>query len=71
MSWIDLLVISNLTKDNLLSIYKTRAYIDTKRPCLEELMRNFPVVKEDTILKKIIAMVKENDKEQNFDRSKV
>ena len=71
MCWIDLLVISNLNKDNLLSIYKTRAYIDTKRPCLEELMRNLPDVKEDTIMKKTIAMGKDNDKGQNFDRSKV
>ena len=55
MCWIDLLVISNLNKDNLLSIYKTRAYIDTKIPSLEEMTSNLPAVKEDTIMNKMIA----------------
>ena len=45
----------------------------TKRPSLEELMINLPVVKEDKILNKRPAKVKDKDKDKggSFDSSKV
>ena len=51
----DLPVIELLNKAHLLSINKTRAYIDKNITSLEELMRNLPAVKEDTTMKKMIA----------------
>ena len=41
-----------LEKAHLLSIDKTRAYIDKNSPSLEELTSNLPAVKEDTIMNK-------------------
>ena len=71
MRWIDLPVIDHLDKAYFLSRYKTRAYIDTKIPSLEKLMRNLPSVKENKILKKRIAMGKDKNKGLSFYRSKV
>ena len=64
-------MINHLDKAHFLSIDKTRAYIDTKSPSLEELMRNIPAVKEDTIMKKRLSMGNHNEKGRRFDRSKV
>ena len=44
-----------LSKANLLSIEKKRAYIDTWSPSLEAMTSNLLAVKEDTITKKMIA----------------
>ena len=60
-----------LEKAHLLSIDKTRAYIDKNSPSLEELMSNLPVVKEDTITKKMLEKGKDKDKGRIFDSSKV
>ena len=49
-------MIDHPEKANLLSIYKTRAYIDTKSPSLEELVSNLPDVNEETITKKRVAI---------------
>ena len=38
---------------------------------MEELMRNIPAVKEDTILKKGLAIGKDKEKGRRFDRSRV
>ena len=64
-------MINHLNKVNLLSIDKTRAYIDTNSPSLEELMINLPAVKEDAIPKKRLAMGKKNYKGRSLDRYKV
>ena len=71
LRWMDLPMIDPLDKDNFLSIDKTRSYIDTKGPSLEELVINLPAVKEDTIMKKRLAKGKDKDKGRIFDRSKV
>ena len=55
-------MIDPLNNDNLLSIDKTRTYIDTKSPFLEELMSNLPDMKEDTIMKKCLANGNYKDK---------
>ena len=44
-----------INKAHLLSINKTRAYIDKNSPSLEELTSNLPAVKEDTITNKKLA----------------
>ena len=64
-------MIDPLDKSHFLSINKTRAYIDTKIPSLDELTSNLSDVKEDTIMKKRLAKGKEKDKGRIFDRSKV
>ena len=66
-----LTVIDHIDKAHFLSINKTRAYIDTKITSLEEIMSNIPAVKEDTIMKKRLIMVKDKYKGHIFDRSKV
>ena len=64
-------MIDPLDKSHFLSIDNIWAYIDTKIPSLEDLLRNLPATKEDTILNKRIAKGKEKDREKRFDRSKV
>ena len=71
MWWMDSPIIDPLDKANFLSINKTRAYIDTKSLSLEEMMSNLPDVKEDVILKKILAKGKEKYKGQSFDKTKI
>ena len=69
---VDLFTIDRPSRhDNFLSINRTQAYIDTKIPSLEELMRNIINVKEDKILNKRLSKEKDKDKVQRFDRSKV
>ena len=55
-------MINHLDKAHFLSINKTQAYIDTKIPSIEELVSNIHAVKEDTILKKRLAMGKYKNK---------
>ena len=50
--WIDLSVIDPFDKAYFLSIDMTLAYIDTKSLSIEELTRNVPAVKKDTVIKK-------------------
>ena len=64
-------MIGHLDKDHFLYIDKAQAYIDTKRPYLEELMINIPDMKGDKITKKRLAMGKSRDKGRIFDRSKI
>ena len=64
-------MIDHLNKARFFSIDKTWAYIDIRSPSIEEIMVNLLDVKEDTILKKRLAMVKYKDKGQSFDRYKV
>ena len=59
-------MIDHLSNACFLSIYKTRAYIDTKSPSLQELMSNLPAMKEDAITKKRLGKGKEKDKELSF-----
>ena len=66
-----LTVIDHIDKAHFLSINKTRAYIDTKIPSLEEIISNLPAVKEDTIMEKRLTMVKDKYKGHIFDWSKV
>ena len=66
LQWMDIPVIKPLEKAHFCSIDKTRAYIDTKSPSLQELMSNLPAVKEDTITKKRLGKGKEKDKELSF-----
>ena len=51
-------MIEPLDKARILSIGKTRAYIYTKIPSLEELVINLPVVNEDKIMNKRLAKLK-------------
>ena len=67
----DLPVIETLDKANFLCINKTRDYIDTMIPYLEELMINLPAVKNNKILNKRLANGKDKNKGRIFDRSKV
>ena len=64
-------MVDPIDKTHFLSIDKTRAYIDTKSPSLEELMGDLPGVKEDTIMDKRLAKGKDKDKGRRFDRPKV
>ena len=64
-------MIDHLNKAHLLSIDKTPDYTETKIPSLEELMINLPIVREYTIMKKILSKGKDKDKGKSFDRSKV
>ena len=66
----DLPVIDRINKDNFFSIHKTRAYIGTNIPPLEELTSSLPAVKEDIIMKKSLAMVKDKEKGRSFDSPK-
>ena len=64
-------MIDPIDKDNFLSVNNTWAYIDTKSPSLEELTRNIPAVKEDTIMKKGFAKGNDRYKGKSFDVIKV
>ena len=64
-------MIDHLEKAHFLSIDKTRAYIDTNSPSLEELIRNIPAMKDDTIMNKRLVIGKYKYKGSIFDRSRV
>ena len=53
-------------KAHLISIEKTLSHIKKRIPSLEEMIINLPALKEDTITKKRLVILNENDKGQSF-----